>query len=315
MPIVSSGMLGYKQTIIFSMILLNSFQSFSQESKALLTLYFNEVRDGKYPAIPKQLSLSENSKITLEALPQYLNDTVAIIRSKAYGLVQLSGSNARQSAMREDAVTKLLEGCKDKDAGNAGLALDYLTSFINKDFNAAAKDSVKTLFKRRPPHFDKVIRIAGFLEIKDLSDEIRQLTTNGNPRQQRWAATLALARMKDAAAQKDMMTRAKKIPVNDDVVYQIFPDLIYSRDREAIDYMIEVMQSDAKNCTSANAERESMIPCGYRIMEQLAPIIKSYPLELDESGDIKTNDYLAALASVRYWFSKNKNYEILRDTY
>jgi hypothetical protein len=168
---------------------------------------------------------------------------------------------------------------------------------------------------RKQVHFDKVIRLAGFLDLKNLAAELTPLTASGTPQQIRWAALLALVRMKDETAQQQLMSRVKRLPVNDDVVYQVFPDLIFSRDREAINYMVEIMQSDAKNCTSADVEREIPIPCGYRIMEQLAPVIKNFPVEMEEGGDIKTNDYLAALASVRYWFNKNKNYEILTDRY
>jgi hypothetical protein len=112
-----------------------------------------------------------------------------------------------------------------------------------------------------------------------------------------------------------MMRRARKLPVNDDVIYSIFPDLVYTRNKEAVSYMIEVLQRDDATCMSADAERQAPIPCGYRVMEQLAPIIKGYPLALDASGDIKTNDYVAALKTVREWFTKHPNYEILKDKY
>lgn len=296
-------------------IIISPYLSYSQEAEELISLYFKEVRDGKYPAIPKQLSINENAKNTLIALTLYLKDSIPSIRAKAYGLAQVAGSNARQSSVREDAVVKLVEAAKDQDSGNAGLALDYLTTFLREDFSDRAKDTLRMVFKRRQAHFDKVIRLVGFLQMNDLAVDLTPWTASGTPKQIRWAALLSLTRMKDEVAQQELLSRVRRFPVNDDVVYQVFPDLIFSRDRETIDYIITVMQSDAKNCTSADAERETSIPCGYRIMEQLAPIIKDFPVEMEEGGDIRTNDYLAALASVRYWFNKNKNYEILTDRY
>jgi hypothetical protein len=289
--------------------------SYSQEVEELVKLYFNEVRAGKYPAVPKQLSLAENSKNTLITLTTYLDDSSSAVRSKAYSIAHLAGGNARQEATREKAVENLLKGCKDNDSGNVGLVLEYLTNFYTEDFNTASKDSIRRLFMRKPAHFDKLIKLIGFLELKDLTEQLRTLTTSGNPRQIRWASIVSLARMNDPAAQRDMMSRVKKLPTNDDVVYELFPDLVYTRYHEAINYMVEIMHSDAKNCTSADAERDSQIPCGFRIMEQLAPAIKGYPLDLDESGDIKSKDYQASLASVRHWFTKHTNYEILRDRY
>jgi hypothetical protein len=50
-------------------------------------------------------------------------------------------------------------------------------------------------------------------------------------------------------------------------------------------------------------------------MEQLAFAIEGYPLRLDDSGDINTEDYTAALMTVRNWFTTHKNYMILNDRF
>lgn len=301
--------------MFFIPMLLVPILSHSQEVKDLVSLYFNEVRANNYPAIPKQLSLGENAKATLAALEPYFTDTVQSIRAKAYAIAQLAGSNSRVPIVREGAVRQLVNACRDRDAGNVGLALSYLTNFQKEDFSIAARDSIKSLVKRNPPHFDQLLKLAGFLELQDLKGEIKPYTQPGNPKQVRWAAILSLARMNDATALQDMMTRIKKLQTNDDVVYEIFPDLVYSRQREALDYLVVVLNSDDKKCMSADAEREAPITCGYRVMEQLAPAIEGYPLQLEVSGDVKTKDYTAALNTVRDWFRKHPHYEINRNTY
>jgi len=75
--------------------------------------------------------------------------------------------------------------------------------------------------------------------------------------------------------------------------------------------MIEVLMSDLANCESADNDNPTAILCGYRVMEQLAPAIKNYPLTLDASGDVKTNDYKKSLALVRKWFQENKDIYII----
>jgi hypothetical protein len=171
------------------------------------------------------------------------------------------------------------------------------------------------LLARKSSHFEELLRLIGFLELTDLKESIRPYTQIGNSQATRWAAIVSLARMNDVAATEEMMRRARKLAVSDDIIYKIFPDLAYSRCPEAIAYMVEALQSDEKNCLSADAENEQAIPCGYRIMEQLAPVIDGYPLQLDGSGDLKTTDYIAALKTVREWFAKHPNYKILRDRY
>lgn len=295
--------------------LLCPLLSVAQTTEGLLKSYFSEVRTGNYPPIPKPLSLPENAKTTLATLKIYLNDTVVDVRSKAYTLLHVVGDNSRVPDVRQQAVTKLIEACKDKDSGNVGLALDYLTKYFQSDFTLTSRDSIRSLFKRKISHFDQLLRIVGFLSLTDLTDDILPLTKPGTSQSVRWAAIVSLSRMGNFEAANEMMRRVKKLPVNDDVIYKIFPDLAYSRNPEAINYMIEGMKSDEKNCLSADAEKEEPIACGYRIMEQLAPVIEKYPLTLDSSGDIEAKDYTVALQTVREWFTKHPDFKIRQDNF
>ncbi|MBL0739666.1 hypothetical protein [Chryseolinea lacunae] len=302
--------------LVLIVVMLQATSLSAQQLPEQLRLYFAEVRQGHYPPIPKPLSISENSKTMVGALSAYLNDTLPEVRSKAYTIVQLAGKNARDFSVRQQAVSHLLAGCNDLDVGNRGTAIGYLKTFRKEDFTAAAKDSLRSLFNRKGPHINELIRLIGWLELKDMIEAIRPYTKPGNTQPIRWASLVSLTRMNDEAATTEMMRRVSKFPVNDNVVYELFPDLIYSRHPIAIAYMVDVLNSDAENCLSADAEREAPIPCGYRVMEQLAPIIEKYPLTLDESGDLKTKDYTTALQTVRAWFAKNaKTYVINRDLF
>lgn len=289
--------------------------SYGQQPEELLRTYFSDIRAGKNPAIPKELFQPENARIVLGELTSYQHDTVSAVRSKVYMICHRVGNGTKQSTLRQTAVTRLIQGCKDEDTGNAGLALDYLTAFQKDDFTTSSKDGIRNLVRNKAAHFDQVLKLAGFLELTDLNETIRPYTKAGNVRAIRWAALVALSRMNDAEAASEVMRRVLKLPVNDDIVYKVFPDLVYTRQAEAIRYMVEVMQRDDKNCMTADAEREQSIPCGYRIMEQLAPVIDGYPVQLDESGDIKTKDYTAAFQKVRDWFIKHKDYTIVRDRF
>lgn len=301
----------------FSIVLiLTSGYLYGQEIKKTTNAYFQEVRSGKYNSIPKNLTLPENAKNTLTALSPFLRDTSTVVRAKAYAIVQLAGSYSRESTVREDAVTKLVEAIKDKDSGNVGLALGYLTEFYLPDFTPAAKDTLVNIFRRKSPHFDELIKLIGFLQLTQVRDDLRALSQNSSAlRKDRWTALLALARMGDSYATDNVMTRIQKLPVNDDVVYQIYPDLIYTRQRAPFEVLLKALNSDDKNCESANAESEAKIPCAYRVMEMIAPAIQGYPLKLDESGDIDAKNYAEALVMVRDWFKSNKNYTIATDKY
>jgi hypothetical protein len=293
------------------MVIFLSFSAKGQGAANVLSTYFKEIHAGKHATMPRLLSLPENTKAVLSALPVYLADTAAKVRATAYSIVHLAGINSTQLSLREDAVAKLITACKDPDSGKA---LNYLSGFKKEDFTTPSKDSLAALFRRKSSHYDELIRLTGFLELKQLQTDLRTLSQQGtSPRKDRWAAMLALARMGDTYAMNDVMKRVQRLPITDEVVYDIFPDLVYTRQRPAIDYLLVALNSDEKNCSSASADHDAKIPCAYRVMEMLAPAIEGYPLKLDESGDVETKDYPTALQTVREWFKVNKNFKILSD--
>lgn len=298
-------------TIVFIFITVLAFG----RQKALDN-YFAQVRTGKSPNLPAEVYKPENAKAILTALPAYAKDTVVIVRSKATLIARIVGTKSALNPIRQQAVTQIIQAASDKSTGNVGAALNYLTEFKKTDFTKVHRDSLTVLFKRNPPYIDVLAKLIGFLDMKELKNDLfamSQQSTLG--RKERWSAMLALARMNDDRAITDIMNRVKRMPVTDPVVYEIFPDLVYTRRPEAVVYLIEALNSDAKNCNSADAERESRIPCAYRVMEMLAPVIDGFPLKLDESGDVVATDYPAALQLARDWFVKNENYTILRDKY
>jgi hypothetical protein len=295
-------------TIVFFFITISVF------SQKGIDTYFSQLRSGKSPNLPTEIYKPENAKAILAALPTYAKDTLVVVRSKAALIARVVGTKSTISALRQQAITQIIQAANDKSTGNVGAAFNYLTEFKKADFTKTHKDSLVALFKRNPPYIETLAKLVGFIEIKELQNDLFALSQNSTlGRKERWSAMLALARMNDEQAAADVINRVKRMPVTDAVVYEIFPDLIYTRRPEAMAILVEALKSDAKNCNSANADSNERIPCAYRVMEMLAPVIKGYPLKQDASGDIDTNHYPAALQQVREWFLKNESYAIVKD--
>jgi hypothetical protein len=300
--------------LLLFLLLVASSLVFAQQKG--LENYFTQVRAGKYPALTAELTKPENAQVILTTLPKYLTDSVATIRLRATALVRTIGTTSKISAIRSKAVQQIISSANDKDSGNAGAALISLTEFKKTDFNRVDQDTLYAIFKRKSAHVNTLIRLMGYLEIQTSKSDLYNLSQDaGQSRKDRWAAMLALARMNDQQAIDDVLNRVKRMPVGDAVVYEVFPDLVYTRRPEAVSYLVEALNNDAKNCESANSDDTERIPCAYRVMEMLAPIIENYPLKQNASGDIETYDYPMALQTVREWFKINKAYKILRDTY
>lgn len=298
-------------TILF---IFNSTLLFCQSNT--LNNFFTQVRAGKYPAIPAEINKADNVIGFINVLPVYLKDSVAVVRSRAAALVHTIGTKSKVADVRAKAVQQLIIATRDTNSANMGEVLQYLTEFKKADFSKANKDSLYALLLRKPPHQEVLMKLIGYLEVQEASIELYGLSQDAAMgRKERWTAMLALTRMGDDQAAQDILNRVRRMPVGDAVVYDIFPDLVYTRNRNILLYLIETLNSDAKNCESADAEREAKIPCAYRVMEMLAPAIDGYPLTLDESGDVVATDYGQALQVARLWFKENKEFKIKKDRY
>lgn len=190
-----------------------------------------------------------------------------------------------------------------------------LTNSIAQNFSTINSDSVKALLRPSTPHLNTILLEIGKTNKTELIAPITnflQLNSKLNA-QIKWSAYLALARLGDPRALDYVVQRVQKIDVNDDVVYELFPGLVYTRQKLAINYLIQVIQRDDKNCQSADPENSGSINCAYRVLEFLAPVIKDFPIKADASGDLNVRDYESALKLARTWFSKHPDYNIILD--
>jgi len=131
-----------------------------------------------------------------------------------------------------------------------------------------------------------------------------------------WDIHLSLARLGNKEEIKYCVDLVRNAGLNDKVIYNLFPDLAYTRSKEAVYYMLEVLNSDSKDCFSPNPDNPVKIPCAYRVMEFLAPVIKNFPLKTDKDGELDVDDYEKSLITCREWFKKHVNdYEIDKDRY
>ena len=312
-----------KKTILAILILtINSFSLLAQGQNNLKTKldeYLKIVRKEAYaPAPDKSLYNEENAEELLQLLNLYYKDSVAKVRLKAYYLTYKSSYKYSNTKLKKIAVYNLVLGLKDKDSGNVGNIANWLTNFNKEDFNESSKDSLRNILHTQKTFLDRIVKLVAFIELEDQVKYLNNNLQNGNYKAQKviWSAHLALARL-DVESEIDFcIDLVRNQPVNDDVIYELVPDLIFTKQKKVYDYIIELLNSNVKNCYSANPENPQKILCGYRVMESLAPAIKNFPLELDSTGDILTDDYEAALKTTREWFNQQSGeYEIIKETY
>jgi len=289
------------------------------ELNRLLTNYFEIVRTESYSPMPdKELYNEKNAELLMDLLYDYYNDTLSKIRSKAYYLTYKSTYQSQDQNIRNRGVYNLIQGLKDEDSGNVGNVAKLITNFKSNDFNNRSKDSLKTILHTQKVYSDLILKLVGFAGLDEQKEYIKKNLNNGvyTSNKVKWAAHLTLARLGIEEEIEFCVDLVKKQPVNDDVVYELIPDLIYTRQKQALDFVLTILHSERKDCYSANPENPQKIMCGYRVMEFLGPVIKNFPLEIDNTGDLIVDNYKEALLIVRDWFIKeNGTYEIISNTY
>ncbi|MEO1049143.1 MAG: hypothetical protein AAFX87_00865 [Bacteroidota bacterium] len=306
------------KTLYTILFMLTSIAVQAQDVSALLSEVMENVRLNRYQQIDERpLYDTARANEVLDALAPFLSDSVASVRSKGYRIVKRVGLRVTDQAIRERVVNQLLDGCQDGSSGVVGISASALTSFRKADFNQSALEKVRRLLGNKTTHFDRIIKLAGYLEMTDQINTINGLLATDTllDGQTRWAAHLALARMGVPEEIGWVVGRVSSRPLNDGVVYELLPDLVYIRQAQAVDYLFQVVNSDEQLCESANPESDEKIACGYRVMEYLAGMLEGFPYQVDDSGDLITEDYRQALLDVRSWYQTNRSYVIRKDTY
>jgi hypothetical protein len=279
------------------------YNYFAQYRQAMTTDYAREA----------QLLSGYNLEKLLEELSPFFSDSLPAVRQKAYYLTYKKAQ--RPSVNRAVAVERLVNGLNDAAGGTVGQLLGYLREFSPVDFNTVAQAIILARLRNtKIPHYGDLARLAGYLGIGEdvlyghyLAPEL--------PVKDKWNIALALARMGKAEELEYCMKKIKSLPTNNDLVNYALPDLIYTRQKQAIDYGVQLLYNDEKECDSPNPDLSESFPCGYRIMELLAPVIAGFPVKTDITGQLETDDYAGALQTVRKWLADNTGYTIKKDSY
>jgi hypothetical protein len=288
----------------------------SQPAVRDLRKYMTEVSASINEMIPNSiLSDEKHEGKLLDALGTYYTSPSSSIKNKAYYITKSIGQKSKDSDIRRQAVNMLLSGLDEHDPVIAHAIVHALTRFKKHDFSQAAKDSIGAHISANNSNIEGLLKLIGFLDVRGYTPRLHSLINSNAGSGVKWAARLALARMDDQSSIEYIGRKLANAPRDDDFVYEIVPDLVYTRQPELFKFMEEIIASDEENCHSADPDSDRKIPCAYRLLEYIAPVIKDFPLGVDVFGDLTTSDYRAALDQARAWLAENRTYTILKERY
>lgn len=210
---------------------------------------------------------------------------------------------------------QILQKLSAPQTSNRAELLRDLKKYKTSDYGTEErKQLLRVLAADSLSGYETVLRVAGQVGVG--TEKLSALSDNTDNPGLQATAKLALARIGDQSMLDNLMRNVKKKAVDDVFVYHIAPSLIYVRQKPATDYLFDLILSNEKGCTSPNPDSDTKMPCAYRLIEMLAPVVIEFPVQLSQSGDIKTDSYEKTLSEVRQWISINRNdYQLNRDSY
>ncbi|MCT4639841.1 MAG: hypothetical protein N4A72_19235 [Bacteroidales bacterium] len=307
-----------KKIYITVFILSISFLTSFAQNQRLIDDAITRIGNGELSFKSLNKIIKSADKTGIDNIIRECSDTITERRVSAYILLKIVGKRTESGDVKQKCLKTFVNGLNDTDTEISTRCIRSVTEYdkvlINDDIITDLEDNTLNLRGNK----SEIIRYFGYLggeRANRYLDKIAKedtLLTNID----KWNIKLAKARCGDSEAANYCLTKVKRLSVNDDFIYEIVPDLIYTGNRQLIDYVADIMLSKEKSCSSANSEIDTKILCGYRIMEMLASVIVDFPVKIDDSGELDTDDYVSALKKCCNWIeNKRDSYEILVDSY
>jgi hypothetical protein len=187
-------------------------------------------------------------------------------------------------------------------------AVTKLQQFKQTDFTDSAKFYLKLGLNNSSNNIGAIAKLTAFVCgntcIEDLQNAVLKQSISKFDKKD---IKLALLRAGETHNEQRLLQAAKEQVVNDNFVYNLVNDLIYTHNKVIFDYLLEIIMREDKNCTSANNDNPEPINCAYRLIEKVAPYINDFPAKVNGYNELETTDYATLLTTVRGWITKNKN--------
>ncbi len=276
-----------------------------------------EIRDSKGKKFVSDLDFADYYALIpadiIKELPQYEKDTLPNVRRLVYAIYYQTGRKSGDAAIRTSAVKALVKGLNDPEPDIRRTNAAKLKLFGMEDFSPEAKELLKQSLKSSKEFYKYSVRFIGFLDMQEQISDLYALLNDTLLKDEavKWELRITLSRL-GAVEQTEYCTDlARSKGVNDHIIHFLLNDLVYTRQKYAFDYLLDILFSDEPFCMPANPYLSDPIVCGYRIMEMLAPVIEDFPFETSKgSTQLKSDNYEQTLNDVRKWFIEHPGYEI-----
>jgi hypothetical protein len=247
--------------------------------------------------------------------PQSVADAISVRSADTSGIDQtycvylIRGLTKKQTnvAVRAKYMNALSQIAFLTRGKTSSLAVNSMKYFKKNEFTTAVLENLEIIILNRPQYCSDAILMYGFAAPVTKSSFLKQAQQfQKYSKTDQRNVSLALVRMGDQEEVKLFLDELNTKPINDIFVQALLTDLTYTRNSKVFTILLNALANDVPACSSANNDSDEKILCAYRILEQIAPYINSFPIAINKYNEIE-GDYPTALATAKLWYDQNKD--------
>ncbi|MCT4613628.1 MAG: hypothetical protein N4A49_01985 [Marinifilaceae bacterium] len=262
-----------------------------------------------YPNFKSNINIDS----VLNILETYRQDSLSNIRFYSYSIAHDCYQNNKSNSVQ--VINFILKGVVDSIYIVCKTCTSYLDEMPSNRYSKKNTEQILNMMDSVTDGLDDMVYILGRLKHDKVEEKLTKLFLAGRFKENKYAVAfyLAMSRLGDKESTDFILEKLReRKKINDSFIYLLAKRLVYTLNKSIYDYLVEIIYSDEKNCKPSNAEMDTKINCAYRILEYISPHIKNFPLKVNHSGDIITNDYIEALDIAREWLANNQDFEIIK---
>lgn len=274
----------------------------AQDSDLLNQVIQKSLSGGSYYVEFEQVVQQFNSYEQLSSIESLLESDNPKVRYLLYNIIYRIAKASKGVDVKSRAIYLLIsKGISDVDLAIGGRNIELLLEFDDSDFNQQARTTLSALVINSKSNISELTKLAGKVKLVEVISAFEQRLTVTKNSIELWQLHCSLARIGDVSQKKYCLNRVKQLGLNDQVIQDLIPDVLFTQNADAVFYLLDAISVDNMNCSSFNPDRSEKVNCAYRLIELVAPYISDFPVSVGESGDLNVANYDIALMQVRDW--------------
>jgi hypothetical protein len=254
-------------------------------------------------------SLTDSEQLLLcNIIKENMKDSIFDIRWRSLTVGSNIVAGSTSNLVKSELTSIMLQNIYDLDSRIVYTASQNLLELEDVKYTSGQKDTLVDLISRisNPNILVTLYRLCGKQGVSESMLLLKNVSFSTNiPFYQRWVALSSLTRLGNAEAENLMSDYLNRIDISLDAIKTLYPYILFSKSRQNISYLIELIQNNNSGCESSNPNVSTSIPCSYLVLTIVAPEIAE--LNWEGKDGLQSLEPEEALKKARVFFKNIDN--------